>query len=47
MIILTDGSVIYRVVSDYSLDVATNRYRAVIEHKGVMYEVYFYNNFWA
>lgn len=47
LIILPDGSKIYQVVSDYSFDKSTNRYRAQIEYNGVKYDVQFYNNFWA
>ena len=47
LIILPDGSKIYQVVSDYSFDEDTHRWRAQIEHEGVKYDVQFYNNFWA
>ena len=47
MIILPDGKVIHRVVTDYALDITTNRYKAEIEYKGTIYAVHFYNNFWT
>lgn len=47
MIILPNGKVIYRVVSDYQLDATSGKYRAEIEYEGTIHIVHFYNNFWA
>ena len=47
LVILPDGTSIYRIMSDYSFDEQSGRYKSRITHKGVDYTVFFYANFWA
>lgn len=47
MVILSDGSVVHMIVSNYEFGVVAQKYRAEIVHKGIKYVMHFYNSFWA